>query len=182
VHKTVRRSARRRARIALTIGLCLGALGSGIGEAAPNETTKCSTTVCATAGVTTEIVCERPDTRTVSCQGIVSVWGIGRANTASLPGTLSFRGDGRCGGSCSSNQLAQGAAPWNGLTTRHAEVRKVLYFPPARVSSSTRGCLLYTLYGASVATARGLAPLSVELDSIESAREMYVEVYACNQV
>ena len=182
MQKIVNSSARRRARIALAVGLCLGALAPGVGNAAPNETTKCSATVCAVAGTTAEILCERPDARTVSCQGIVTVWGIGRANAASLPGTLSFRGEGRCGGSCNSNQLAQGAAPWNGVTSRSAEVRKWLYFPPARVSSSSRSCLLYTLYGGSVATARAFAPLSIAVDGVESTREAYVEMYACNQV
>lgn len=174
-------SARRRARIAIAIGLCIVALAPAIGRAAPNETTRCSTTVCAVAGSTAEIICDRPDTKTVSCQGVVTVWGTGRANTASLPGTLSFRGEGRCGGSCSSNQLAQGASTWNGVTSRSGTVLKVLHFPPVVRSSSTRSCLLYTLYGGAVATARGLAPLSVELDSIESTREAYVETYACNQ-
>lgn len=178
----VTRSARRRARIALAIGLCLGALGAGTGEAAPDEETSCTTTVCAVAGVTATIRCDHPDTRTVSCQGVLNVWGAGRSNTASLPGALDWRGEGRCGGACSANELAQGAAAWNGVTSSSGSVAKTIYFPTVRRSLPTRTCILYTITGTSVTTARALAPLRLDMDSVESTKGVSAEAFACNLV
>lgn len=180
----MRRSAvRSRARALGGLGLAVAVLAGGVGTAAPNEVTRCSTTVCAVAGAQVVITCSHPDAKTVQCQGIATVWGTGRVNSAAgVPGTLDWRGDGRCGGSCDSNQLAQGAAAWNGVTSRSASVLKVLVFPPESRTSATRTCFLYTLGVTSVATARSIAPLSINLDGAEASNTDYKEVYACNTV
>lgn len=173
----------RRARVALAIGLCIGVFASGgTVTAAPEEVERCSTTVCAVAGVRLAINCSRPDPRTVECQGTATLWGQGRTNTATFPGALEWRGEGRCGGVCNNSQLSQSAAPWNGVTSQQGNTLKILVFP--RVSRSSAGpiCMHYSLSASSVSRARSLSPVRLGLDEAEAANTASIQTFACNQL
>jgi len=176
-------SVPRRARIAFAIGLSVAVLaGGGTVSATPEEISRCTTTVCATAGVRVAITCSRPDVRTVTCQGSATLWGTGKANTTTNPGTLEWRGEGRCGGSCNSNQLAHGATAWNGITSDRGSQTKLLLFPEARRSSATTICITYSLYASSISTARGLSPISLDLDDVQASNADSISTTACNQL